>query len=332
MILATLLAVAPLVAQNPIDATLPNTFLPPAQQGSGNSGNRGTSASDDFNRADNPNMGPDWSEDTGDIEILSNQGHGVVNRSLMVHTSAAAPYDTSSMSSTFDTTGGLVYVAMVAGYADLSNNVFVKVQDNNVDGLYDRVFFYFGNNGGAWNGASYYFDLATPTTSGTMHLSFSGGGDVAELVIDNDTSGSSETFSSDGLLAFAGSLGTGFGVGTYGGCYFDDWSVNKSAFSLSATGSPGSTMTFDVTGATPNGPVAYLYASGLGSYARMNPFTGNLVTTGLSATGFTVAFVLNADSAGNYSLRASVPPGAAGSIFVQAVDGLSDSVSNVIAL
>lgn len=330
MILETLLAVAPMVAQHPIDATLPNLNLPPVNQNSGSTG-RGTSASDDFNRA---TLGGDWALPAGLIDIQSNMGHGVTNMSMMTHTSAADAYDTSVLSSKFDSPGGLVYVAMVAGYADTDNNVFVKVQDNTSDGEYDRVFFYHGNNGGSWSGnTGYYFDLATPTVSGTMTLDFGAGGDTAQLTIENDASGATEVFRCGGLAAHAGTLGTGVGVGTYGEALFDDWSLNGGGgVTLSATGRPGSTMSFDVSGATPFGVVAYCYAFGTGAHTAFNPITGNNVTTGLSSTRFTVAAIVGADASGNYSYKSGVPAGAAGMVHVQAVDASTDGLSNVLGL
>ncbi len=334
MITALLLACSPLAAQNPIDATLDTNFVPGTGPGSGSS-SRATSAFDDFNRANSTNMGADWTEQTGDIEILSNMGHGVQNLSMMTHNGVNDNYASSNMSSRFDHGGGLVYVAMVAGYSGLYDNVFVKVQDNNSDGWYDRVFFYYGNNGGSWSGytGSYYYDLATPTVSGTMTLSFDNAGDDAVLTIDNDASGASEVFVCGGLAASAGGLGTGFGVGTYGPAYFDDFTVNGGAgFRLSATGQPGGSMTFDCAGATAGGPVAYCYAFGTGAYTGTNPYTGNTVTLGLASAGFTIAYVGAADGSGNISHTANVPAAAAGLVYVQAVDGLSDTVSNVLGL
>lgn len=334
MITALLLACSPLAAQLPIDATLDTSAIQPPATKNFNS-SRASSAFDDFNRANSTNMGADWTE-SGDIEIYNNMGRGVSSLSYMNHTSAAAPYATSTYSSRFDTTGGLVYVAMMAGFANGSDNVFVKVQDNNSDGWYDRVFFYYGNNGGPWAGytGSYYYDLATPTVSGTMTLSFDNAGDDAVLTINNDASGATEVFVCGGLAVNSGYLGDGAGVGTYGQCLFDDWSFNGGGggFALSTTGAPGGTMTFDCSGATPGGPVAYCYAFGLGSYSGVNPYTGNTVTTGLSSFRFNVAFIGGADGSGNISHSANVPAGAAGVVHVQCVDLLSDATSNVVSL
>jgi hypothetical protein len=112
---------------------------------------------------------------------------------------------------------------------------------------------------------------------------------------------------------------------------FHTWMVGD-GLNLSTTGSPGGVMTFDVSGATPAGLIAYLYAFGTGSYSRLNPLTGNVLITGLSSVGITVQATLYADAAGNYSLSSNVPSGAAGLVCVQVVDLLSDGLSDVVCL
>ena len=124
----------------------------------------------------------------------------------------------------------------------------------------------------------------------------------------------------------------GFGAWPQYDYTFRTWSGGGSVFALAVSGAPGGLMTFDVSGATANGPVAYLYAYGLGSFAVNNPFTSNIVTTGLSSNGFTVAAVVTADGSGNYSFSTGVPARAAGFVHVQAADGLSDALSAVASL
>ncbi len=101
---------------------------------------------------------------------------------------------------------------------------------------------------------------------------------------------------------------------------------------LSTTGVPGGPMTFDVAGGTATGPLVYLYAFGTGSYQATNPYTGNVVVTGLSAFHLTVADVVAANASGGYSYSATVPAAAAGVVFVQVLDGFTDRFSNVVGL
>lgn len=115
--------------------------------------------------------------------------------------------------------------------------------------------------------------------------------------------------------------------------FIDDITFEVTGPTLTSTGTPGGPMTFDVAGATPGGPVVYFYAFGLGSFAGTNPYTGNLVTTGLSSSNFTVISVVTADGAGAATLsHPNVPVAAIGLAHVQAIDGLTDSFTNTLSL
>lgn len=85
------------------------------------------------------------------------------------------------------------YVALVFGFASLSDNLFVKIQDNSGNGLFDRVFAYRGNNDQIH---SYdIFDLAfeidatlfSATVSGTSLSAFvEGTGQTFNFTLDGD--------------------------------------------------------------------------------------------------------------------------------------------------
>ena len=140
--------------------------------------------------------------------------------------------------------------------------------------------------------------------------------------------GSNELWTIDpysGVHSLVGSLGV-TGMGISGLATLDD------GLQLSSSGSPGGNMSFTVTGNTPFGPLAYLYAAGTGSHTRTNPFTGNSITTGLSSVKFTIAAVVPASASGEYTYSSIVPAAAAGLIYVQAVDVTKDGLSNVIGL
>ncbi len=104
------------------------------------------------------------------------------------------------------------------------------------------------------------------------------------------------------------------------------------ALHLSSTGEPGGPMTFDIINGSQGGPLLYLYAAGLGSYQANNPYTGNVVVTGLASFHFTFAGFGTGGVNGEFSFPAVVPPGAAGLIHVQVLDGLTDRMSNVLSL
>ncbi|MCP4094154.1 MAG: hypothetical protein GY747_11960 [Planctomycetes bacterium] len=245
----------------------------------------------------------------------------------MTHTGVSGTYATSTISSRFDHGGGLVYVAMVAGFNTLTDNIFVKVQDNDSDGMYDLVFFYYGNNGGPWGGSTYYYDLATPTVSGYMTLSFDLTGDVAMLEIQNDASGLLELYSVPGVLPLAPNLGVEFGVGTYGPAFFDNVSINDgcgTGFTYTLTQPVGGqSTTLSVVNATPSGGVLFAYSL-TGPGPTMTPFG----PVDMSPPITQLPMVL-ADWTGAANLTVSVPLRASGRmVYTQAADIVANSLSN----
>ncbi|MCH2100521.1 MAG: hypothetical protein MK209_01155 [Planctomycetes bacterium] len=334
MLLTTLLALAPFAAaQHPIDATLDPSFSPSPFANGGGFGAQSTSGFDDFNRSDSGDLGPDWTTVAGAIGITNNRAQGIVNLSMATINGVDDDYASSTMSAVVDNgNAGLSYVALVAGYADTANNVFVKLQDNNSDSLMDRVFFYYGNNGGTWGASVYYYDLATPTPTATIHLSFDSNGDRAVFTVENDSSGQTEVFYGDNLLGVAANLGTGFGLGTYGIGSADDYTVNDGAaqMRLDATGKPRTSMTFTATGATPGSGIAMIYAFGMGSYIIPNglPCAGTML--GLARPEGWV--IVTADASGTASHTQLVPGAAAGLVYVQALDLATCGLSQVLAL
>jgi len=264
LLILSLLSSPALAYQAPIDATLPERVLihPPSLA---TSGLRSSGAADDFNRADGSDMGANWVETAGDMGILSNAGYGIgSSTSAMVHATLSADYATSVQVVDFlpRTSGpGVTFVAFVCAHAGTSDNLFIKVQDNTSDGTYDRVFFYKGYNGSPWGSATYYYDLAVPTTSGRMKLTFENAGDKAVLDIDTDMNGSwDEQFTCDGILAAGLSGGTGFGISSFSQGAFDNYSVNGASlepgvaycFGNTAAGNPCPCGN-DNDGSDPNG-------------------------------------------------------------------------------
>jgi len=104
--------------------------------------------------------------------------------------------------------------------------------------------------------------------------------------------------------------------------------VEFEVFNLTITGSCPGPMAFDVTGATPNGDVAFVYALGTGSFVIPNgkPCAGT--TLGLN-NSVKLARLVSADGNGNASTNSSIPQAACGSVFVQAIDLSTCSTSNV---
>jgi len=131
-----------LSAQVLIDNTLPGNSPVNITNWPGATAGRATSGSDDFDRPDSASMGPDWSEMAGDAEIFSNAGRAN-SKGYMLHNSVLKDYKTSTASLDFmPSTSGpiLIYTAVIMAAG--SDFLFIKVQDNNSDGMYDRMYFY----------------------------------------------------------------------------------------------------------------------------------------------------------------------------------------------
>jgi len=177
-------------------------------------------------------MGPDWIESDGNTVIENNMGKGKSGswmRGWMHHASFEAEYVNSVQSIDFIANQGSENVFLVAGLDPKSwGGVSVKIQDNDMDGLFDRVFFESAINAGNWGtlGVPVWYDLATKTPNGTMTVYFEDMGDKAVCEIYNATSGQTETFTASGILTFPFPItGKNFGVGHYNFPYFDNWNV-----------------------------------------------------------------------------------------------------------
>lgn len=198
-----------------------------------------TSGGDDFDRPDANALGPGWVEHAGSIGILRNQAHGQAPWSLAKIANVSAYYGDAWVEARFARRrSGPAYVALSAGYATALNNIFVKVHDTDFDQLYDRVYFYYGNNGlnggstAHWGASQWSYPLATPTPSGRMVLRFDQSGDRAVLTVENDASGRAEVFHADSLSNISRDLGKGFGLGTYGEALVDDYFVDGDGSAL----------------------------------------------------------------------------------------------------
>lgn len=225
--------------------------------------------SDDFNRPNASTLGPDWSPMNGNFGISSNRGYGIATQhGIAVHATAAATY--SDVVNTIDflpllQPPPLHYVGLAIGFAPSWASIFVKIQDNNGDGLYDRVFFWSGvNAGNSWNTPSN-MDLATPTASGRMKVYFTNNGDTANADIDRDFDGNfDEHFELSGILAANLPLGSELAIVTYGSPAFDNWCA------INGTPPPA---TYCTSSTTSSGCAPVMGASGTPSIAAPSGFT-----------------------------------------------------------
>lgn len=178
---------------------------------------------DDFNRPDSTNLGANWTEVVGNISIAGGSATGTVDPSLMIFNDVSANAITADV---FEGTGSLQYGALVVGYADVSNNLFVKVQGNG--GAFNIAYFYYGNNGGAFGsqGAS---SSLVPFSSARLTLTLQGS--LATLFIDTNFDGiPDQTISRPDVPTAL--LGSGIGLGFFGQAQLDN-------FELAAVPEPG---------------------------------------------------------------------------------------------
>lgn len=203
--------------------------------------------SDDFNRPNAPTLGSDWTDINGSFGINNNRGFAAnAAHFITVHNTASISYAQAVCE--IDCLANqqpppLHYVGLAIGFQSSWESVFIKLQDNNGDGLYDRIFFWRAVNAGAsWNAPSN-FDLAVPTSSARLRVYFTGNGDVAHAEIDRDFDGSfDEHFSLAGILASTMNIGSQVAVVTYGAPAFDNFCVSTpttAAYCTSSTTTSG---------------------------------------------------------------------------------------------
>ena len=100
------------------------------------------------------------------------------------------------------------YIACVLNYTSNGNCLFVKIQDNTSNGLFDRLFFYHGNNGSSGVSDGYFVDLAFEVPSTYFEVTDNGDGTVSAYV-----EATGETFTRTLTNTYTG---TGIGIGIYG--------------------------------------------------------------------------------------------------------------------
>lgn len=165
--------------------------------------------------------------------------------------------------------------------------------------------------------------------SGSAYLYDAGSGQMIRKLLSSDGEAHDE---------FGAAIAIDNGIVVIGAAGDDDQGTSSGAayvfspFVLSITGSPGGMMSFKIGGAMPAGQVALLYAFGVGAHVISNPLTGTAITTGLSSSSFSVGIFGMAGPEGDLVFTLNIPAGAAGHVWVQAVDGLSDGSSNVIGM
>lgn len=121
---------------------------------------------DNFDRPDATTLGPNYTVQNGSFRIQNNQAITTSFAALATYNGSSASAAGIDVSLRGADAGS--YVALSFGF-DTAQSYFVKVQDNNGDGFFDRYAFYGGNND--FNGII--ADL-NPFQTGSIDVSYSG--------------------------------------------------------------------------------------------------------------------------------------------------------------
>ncbi len=178
---------------------------------------------DNFNRPDASTLGPNWTQQAGTDQIVSNQATGS-SGSLATYNGFSS---NTAFVSAFVNGTSTQYIALVLDFADANDNMFIKIQDNSGT-AFTNYAFYYGNNGSNGGvGGSTFQSLSSTFSSALIWASVSG--NTATLFIDPSFTGVAQQTYSFTYNANPG--GTGGGLGFYGTASADDF----------GTGTPSST-------------------------------------------------------------------------------------------
>ncbi len=183
---------------------------------------------DDFNRPDDTNLGPNWTERVGDFAIVSQRAdHSAGGFGLMTFNGGpSAPTAVCA-----DIVNGF-YAGLVLRYTAVNDNYFIKFQDGSGDGELDRAFFYLGNQTGS--GATPGVHFITPFSAARVYATVSG--TTVTVQIDRSFDGiTDETISS--TYNVGSGNGTGYGVVGFSGGMVDNFGVSNGAPAITTNGS-----------------------------------------------------------------------------------------------
>ncbi|MEM7308685.1 MAG: hypothetical protein AAF682_18525 [Planctomycetota bacterium] len=245
---------------------------------------------DDFNRPDSTDLGPDWSEVNGDFVLLSGRCKGNVpfaNDTWMHHTGFAQPYTASKARIEFarDAGDGFFGSGLVVGLDPSSwSGVAVMLQDNDLDGLFDRLFFHAAINAGAWfsQPTPVFHDLPTQLVSGQLTVWVQDGGDVALARIEDSAGNLIGTYSAAGIVGtpFA-PTGTAAGVWARSRPFFDDFYALErralDAYPAALSVSGGGEQTLDLTFESAHAGELYFVVSSQTAASPGTPIGGGVL-------------------------------------------------------
>ena len=175
---------------------------------------------DDFNRVDGT-LGGAWTDRVPGIIIQNSFARtnlGATNWSLSTHNGIGV---NEAMARVYLFGSGVVqYAGFAFNYADAQEFIFIKVQDNDGDGLFDTGACYTGNSSGGF-GLGFFF-LSGTFSEATLHVNVNADRSVIISLTDLAGGGANQKYVCAGAPAVNGSH---FGIVSYGGALMDDVTV-----------------------------------------------------------------------------------------------------------
>ncbi len=177
---------------------------------------------DNFNRPDSSDLGPNWTIQQGSIGIIGNAAASSSDeRSIATVNGFSANYTGVKLTvDALDVGPGVQYTGLILGYLNSNQTILVKVQSNSDStSVYDTAAFYYDYS--PWAGGKGFFSLDTPFETGRISA-YAVGADVIKLDIDTNFDGIAEqSYTSAGASGLT--LGTGVGLGMYGDARADNY-------------------------------------------------------------------------------------------------------------
>ncbi len=284
-----------------------------------------------FDRANSTNLGPDWTEQDGDGQIVSNrlQGNSPFALGWCTHNVFAANYASTVVRLNWSMNGGGGdRISLIAGVdPNTWQGIEVRIADNNGDGTADRLFFNAAVNAGNWYTSPSFANLTTPLVAGVATMWFTNAGNTVNIELFDPATQTAQTYSASGILALP-PTGTRVGIGYFGNGTVDDFQAwtgvpSAPAFTMTTPRTAGAVALL-VTGAAPSATVVLAY-SGTGNA----PFPTSVGNVYLSLP-IEILATLNADLTGRLAVPlGTLPPGLTGVVVhTQAFDATALALTN----
>ncbi|UCG48779.1 MAG: hypothetical protein JSU94_03175 [Phycisphaerales bacterium] len=183
---------------------------------------------DDFNRADSAKMGSNWVQQAGDFSI--NKQQAVAGSSGLI-TLAGRSYDHIAANVSLSPTYPTQHAALVLGYRNLNNNIYIKMEGKE---RFQQLAFDFGYNGinnVAWPDSG--VEGLSPSFR-SAKISARLDGDTVIVEIDSDFDGAPDQAFSRGNIPTK-LLGSAIGLGGGGGGRIDDFAFAASSVRPNST-------------------------------------------------------------------------------------------------